>query len=624
MKRISQVTTTELTTLLKDRINATERELTCGIPMHPGVCTGYLITNRCNLARLLHARRRLSMNIPYVLCLASGDADSLVYMQNAVGFLSLDPNPNSWCAVQAKSQCLPSIVGIKGYIGASPLRKVITIDSIDNEKYMPEISLDSGFLDISAGDAKAHNRIYDGHLITIDGTTGRIYSGVHAAIKAVLPELFRRLTDLISESLSCYGPELGWEMVDQTDLYMKWKYSIKELLQDQRVSEVLGRVSSWSREHRMSFAGTVHTVKGAIQARLLGSSITWDTTEDRLLVQPLTGNYGIGLLRTERIFTQQSELDDLRIIMLNTPIFCDTEVDAAISRYGSFITSKYKQLMSVTSGALSVVRTLCMPNNKLFSSSFDAESFSAQYNKDPRAVKDILEASHREAEIFHGIRGTRSHMLNERLAKAEIGAYLRSITDISAWDSAQRFVFLMSMVTLPAEAYRFSMWLDEVAKDMRARGEIVPVVDLAIMIETTASYLNLERFFTVGNESCKLVGFFFGGNDLTAAVLNMNRDDAVRRLIPAYEESGLLQDNPFLRLNDLVIDVIAKGVQRIRQALGNRAIVGFGGEQAADLGSVAKLDIESGHSIDFVSTSPDRVVEHYIYLACSQRLIIGS
>ena len=39
--------------------------------------------------------------------------------------------------------------------------------------------------------------------------------------------------------------------------------------------------------------------------------------------------------------------------------------------------------------------------------------------------------------------------------------------------------------------------------------------------------------------------FSFGTNDLTQAVFSFSREDAENKFLPMYNESGILQDNPF-------------------------------------------------------------------------------
>lgn len=606
----------DLISLFKSHVVTTQAQIASGIPTHPGVRVAYLITNRNNIDLLHEAAGELHISAPYTLCLDHDSVNDLTHLHNSVAFLSCDASPNSWCAVQAKSEGLPSIIGLKGSIGIDPYQvQERTIELVGKSNSPISVTLQPGHIDFFKEDRAQSSRVYDGDLITIDGSTGRIYAGACGVENAILPELYKLLTNIIVDSLSQHGPETGWHLFEQTELYQVYKDRIKELLQDSHVSQVLRCGSELPTNHRPAIAGTVHTVSGVVQARLAGCSIRWDQQKDHLVIEPKDGDFGIGLLRTERIFTRKPELNDLRAITLGQTVFTRKEIHDALKRYMTFVEFEYKQLMFANLGGLSVVRTLCMPNNKLFPPDLNVECFAKEHGKDTKKISLVLERNINESETFHGARGTRLHMLNKELAKAEIRAYLNAITAVRKIDYKQRFVLLMSMVTLPAEVVKFSEWLNEIAQEIRAEGEHVPFVELAIMVETSGAYLLLERFCTISNESCALTGFFFGGNDFTAAVLNMNRADSVKNLIPVYQKLGLFEHNPFIRLEKLVIETIAEGARRIRRVLDNRAIIGFGGEQAADYWSIRMLDKASSNRIDFVSTSPDRIHEHYAYMA---------
>lgn len=372
----------DLISLFKSDVVTTQTEVASGIPMHPGVRVAYLITNRDNLDLLHDAVGEPHISVPYALCLDNDSVDDLTHLHNSVAFLSCDASPNSWCAVQAKSEGLPSIIGLKGSIGVDPCQvKERTIELFGKSEDPISITLQPGYIDMYKEDRGKSVRIYDGDLITIDGSTGRIYAGELGVENAVLPELYRLLTDVIVDSLNQNGPQAGWHLFDQTELYQVHKDRIKEILQDKRVSQVLRCVTELPTNHRPAVAGTVHTVSGVVQARLAGCSIRWDQQKDNLVIELNEGNLGIGLLRTERLFTRNPELDDLRVITLSRTVFTQEEIDNSLERFTTFVEAEYKELMLANLGGISVIRTLCMPNNKLFPPGFNVEKFSKVHGK---------------------------------------------------------------------------------------------------------------------------------------------------------------------------------------------------------------------------------------------------
>ena len=98
--------------------------------------------------------------------------------------------------------------------------------------------------------------------------------------------------------------------------------------------------------------------------------------------------------------------------------------------------------------------------------------------------------------------------------------------------------------------------------------------------------------------------FSFGTNDLTQATFSFSREDAENKFLPLYNQSHILQDNPFE-----VLDV--KGVGKLMQiavewgkASRPDLHVGICGEHGGHPASISFCD-EAG--LDYVSCSGPRV-----------------
>jgi len=98
--------------------------------------------------------------------------------------------------------------------------------------------------------------------------------------------------------------------------------------------------------------------------------------------------------------------------------------------------------------------------------------------------------------------------------------------------------------------------------------------------------------------------FSFGTNDLTQAVFSFSREDAENKFLPTYNETGILQDNPFE-----VLDIKGVGeVMRIAVEAGRKTRpdlkLGICGEHGGD-----PVSIHFCHhiGIDYVSCSGPRV-----------------
>jgi pyruvate,orthophosphate dikinase len=98
--------------------------------------------------------------------------------------------------------------------------------------------------------------------------------------------------------------------------------------------------------------------------------------------------------------------------------------------------------------------------------------------------------------------------------------------------------------------------------------------------------------------------FSFGTNDLTQAAFSFSREDAENKFLPLYNQSGILQDNPFE-----VLDV--KGVGKLMQLA-----VDWGKQTRPDM-HVGICGEHGGHpqsiafchkaGLDYVSCSAPRV-----------------
>ncbi|MDP3395522.1 MAG: putative PEP-binding protein [Methanoregula sp.] len=96
-------------------------------------------------------------------------------------------------------------------------------------------------------------------------------------------------------------------------------------------------------------------------------------------------------------------------------------------------------------------------------------------------------------------------------------------------------------------------WVDEI----HTRVEKTYTMKLNLMCD---SLLEVVRACMRADNLAEQAEFFsFGTNDLTQATFSFSREDAENKFLPMYNQSGILQDNPFE-----VLDV--KGVKRLMQS----------------------------------------------------------
>jgi pyruvate,orthophosphate dikinase len=121
---------------------------------------------------------------------------------------------------------------------------------------------------------------------------------------------------------------------------------------------------------------------------------------------------------------------------------------------------------------------------------------------------------------------------------------------------------------------------------------------------TVGTMIELPRAALTADEIATQADFFsFGTNDLTQTNFGLSRDDA-GRFLPYYVEKGILDDDPFITLDQSGTGLLMKiGVEKGRKVKKNLKM-GICGEHGGDPKSV-----EFCHKIglDYVSCSPYRV-----------------
>lgn len=598
---------------LTDRLSASVEPLVQGLGLHPGAVTGHVFTQPENVLRV---RKQITNGgeagrLPVIFGVDVGSCDDLEALSHARGFVSSNASPNAWCAVQAKCEGIPSVIGLTGSFqnpsSAVSARKV-------------DIDLEDGTVasfTISARQVEIKNatgqwiRLWEGDVVTIDGDSGRVFAGKVTVTVPVVKELQRLMVGVMKEAIDRFGPAEGWRRYRDTDAYQRNKPGLVALVGDEEFATFREDMRQARRCAPLKVMATAHTVEGTLQARVAFADIVIDANGE-IGVTTNDADTGIGLLRTERLFRSADELDALRVLILGEEVAGNTEYKKARTAVMQYQTAWLNDILAANSGCLTVVRTLCMPFNKLFPDDLDTTSLSRKYGIDAdRADAKIRDTLH-ESETFHGCRGARLHMLRNDLAKLEIEAILRAAANTLKQGGKVDLTILVSMVTFPEEISLYMKMYDEVYDSLLKQQFKLPEARLATMVETSASYHLIEKFLAIKTRHIHFAGALFGGNDFTAATLNLNRHDAVRTVIPHYVKLGILRANPFLTLQqDIVGGVICSGLARLRRAADGQSLtIGFGGEQAGDWATVSWLSRNAAPlGLDYVSTSPDRMVE---------------
>jgi pyruvate,orthophosphate dikinase len=148
-------------------------------------------------------------------------------------------------------------------------------------------------------------------------------------------------------------------------------------------------------------------------------------------------------------------------------------------------------------------------------------------------------------------------------------------------------------------------------KELEAMKEVVINIAKAVQKKTkvkvpytVGTMIELPRACVTADEIAAVADFYsFGTNDLTQTVFGLSRDDA-GRFLPFYVEEGILEDDPFVSIDQTGVGAFMKVAVEKGRKIKKNLKLGICGEHGGEPKSV-----EFCHNIglDYVSCSPFRV-----------------
>ncbi len=460
------------------------------------------------------------------------------------GILTSRGGKTSHAAVVARGMGKPCVAGAEG----------ISVDVARREAYVGETSF------------------REGDVITIDGTTGKVYLGEIATVE---PD---------------FTPELN-TLLDWADQVARLKV--------------------------MANADTPDDARRAIKY----------------------GAVGIGLARTERMFNDVERLPIvIEMIVAETP----EQRQAALDRLLPLQRKDFRELFEVMSPNPVTIRLLDPPIHEFLPDEHQLERELAELHRlgettrgmavlagtmgllhtpdkirneidsmrrlvDPALVEDAIakkETMLRKVRALHetnpmlGHRGVRLGISFPEIYQMQIRAILEAAADCSKMGIEVHPQIKVPQVCTRQELIKVKSYVDAIHEEIKLRYGHPVDFKFGTMIEVVRACMRAESL-------AEMAEFFsFGTNDLTQAAFSFSREDAENKFLPLYNQSGILQDNPFE-----VLDV--KGVGKLMQLA-----VDWGKQVRPDL-HVGICGEHGGHpesiafchraGLDYVSCSAPRV-----------------
>ena len=420
------------------------------------------------------------------------------------------------------------------------------------------------------------------------------------------------------------------------------------------------------------YAGEVPTVEATFSGEMV-TLLAWadaaarlqvmanaDTPEDATRAREF-GAVGIGLVRTERMFNSTDRLPIMQEMILAETL---EERQAALDRLLPIQRSDFKGIFKAMKGLPVTVRLLDPPMHEFLPTAAQLELEIAhlhQLRDSIKALKDLpgtlkllnpklylqyadgltklmgglhtFEESHLEDDVISrketvlkkvralqevnpmlGHRGVRLGISYPEIYSMQIQAILEAAALCAKEGIAIHPEIMVPQVATVEELKRIHGHVQRIHKVVELTHGINVKFKFGTMLEVVRACLRSGRMAQDAEF------FSFGTNDLTQATFSFSREDAENKFLPAYNETGILQDNPFE-----VLDI--KGVgQLMKMAVedGRRTRpdlkIGICGEHGGD-----PVSIHFCHhiGINYVSCSGPRVPVARL-AAAQARLLEGS
>ena len=170
-------------------------------------------------------------------------------------------------------------------------------------------------------------------------------------------------------------------------------------------------------------------------------------------------------------------------------------------------------------------------------SELSEEHVTDALTKKERMLKKVRELQ--ETNPMLGHRGVRLGITYPEIYAMQIQAILEAAAHCSKEGVNAQPEIMVPQVITTQELAHVKRTVDELKQKLEQEVDVELKFKFGTMIETV-------RACTRARQLAQSVEFFsFGTNDLTQAVFSFSREDAENKFLPMYNESGILQDNPF-------------------------------------------------------------------------------
>jgi pyruvate, orthophosphate dikinase len=334
-------------------------------------------------------------------------------------------------------------------------------------------------------------------------------------------------------------------------------------------------------------------MKWADEFRKIGVWANADTPKDARVARGF-GAEGIGLCRTEHMFFDPERIKAVREMILSDDMVGRKKALEKIlpMQKGDFI-----GIFTEMKGLPVTIRLLDPPLHEFLPQTDDELKLLSEDMGVPFEKLRARNSALREFNPMLGHRGCRLGITYPEIYEMQVQAIMEAACELTK----QKVKIIPEiMIPLVAHVNELKMMREmviKVADEVQKKYNIRVPYTVGTMIEVARATITADEIATQADF------FSFGTNDLTQTTFGLSRDDG-GRFLPYYVEKGILDDDPFIILDQEGVGTLMKiGVEKGRKTK-KKLKIGICGEHGGEPKSV-----EFCHRIglNYVSCSPYRI-----------------
>ncbi|MFO0681470.1 MAG: pyruvate, phosphate dikinase [Sandaracinus sp.] len=329
------------------------------------------------------------------------------------------------------------------------------------------------------------------------------------------------------------------------------------------------------------------------EARVLRVRANADTPKDAAQARKL-GAEGIGLVRTEHMFFEES-----RILAMRRMILADDAGGrrAALALLLPEQRKDFAGIFRAMAGFPVTIRLLDPPLHEFLPEDPTMQAQVARaMGVSPERVRQRVMALE-EANPMLGHRGCRLGITHPEITEMQARALFEAACEVASEGVVVRPEIMVPLVGHTTELVDQKRIVLRVAEEVFAERKQKVDYHLGTMIEVPRAAL------MAGDIAAEAEFFSFGTNDLTQLTLGFSRDD-VATFLPRYLATGILQDDPFQTIDRQGVGQLVRMACERGRAARKDLHLGICGEHGGDPRSISFF---ADVGLDYVSCSPFRV-----------------